>query len=492
MICVGACGAARLAGRKPRRRACIVFVLQGWGRPSCATPRTCTAQALATPLLEDVGHKLGVPRRAMVAASWASFWAARHLRSPANMAAVELPARCRRIHLATSLYNGQLFGWKSWACPGNSERTVHSGVIADDAGLSWAISLQADAQGFCEPAAFVRSTGPLQPALAALAAWARLHSADHLCVVDDASIADGWAPHELDRASDACAGQAPVRDVFQQLLQALPGVCVWRQDPWTSLVSFILSSNNNVKRIDKMVQAVRVHIGHRLPLGAMPADFPGPADAWADVACSSGLPSPSTLSRLPIEHLQTLGLGYRAKFLLNTAAAVVLAGSKAAAPADSVTAAAPGATVGSLDAGAFRWLHSLRAADPADQLHQLCALSGVGRKVADCVRLFGLDCRDVVPIDTHMWAIAKRELDPSLPTRTTLTPKMHDAAQALYVHRFGRHAGWAHSLLFAGELPDFRARLPELVLAHQAAYRAEQAEAKAGKKRARTSAHAGV
>ena len=484
---MAACGAARLADNTLRRKACMVFVLRGClGRPSCATPRTYTAQAVGLTLFEDGG-----PHKLVHAKSRWLFCGAASPTFPTNMAAVELPARCRRIHLATSLYNGQLFGWKSWACPGNSERTVHSGVIADDAGLSWAISLQADAQGFCVPAAYVRSAGPVQPALAALAAWARLDSADHLCVVDDASIVDGWAPHEPGRASDASASQPPVQgDVFQQLLQALPGVCVWRQDPWTSLVSFILSSNNNVKRIDKMVQAVRVHTGHRLLLGAMPADFPGPADAWTDVACSSGLPSPSTLSCLPIEHLQTLGLGYRAKFLLSTAAAVVLAGSQAPAPAHS--AAGAGAAMGSPDAGAFQWLHHLRATDPADQLCQLCALSGVGRKVADCVRLFGLDCRGVVPIDTHMWAIAKRELDSSLPARTTLTPKMHDTAQALYTRRFGRHAGWAHSLLFAGELPGFRARLPELVLARQAAYRAEQTDAKAGKKRARTAAQAEV
>lgn len=32
---------------------------------------------------------------------------------------------------------------------------------------------------------------------------------------------------------------------------------------------------------------------------------------------------------------------------------------------------------------------------------------GVGRKVADCIVLFSLNCRNIVPIDTHMlkWAV---------------------------------------------------------------------------------------
>lgn len=37
----------------------------------------------------------------------------------------------------------------------------------------------------------------------------------------------------------------------------------------------------------------------------------------------------------------------------------------------------------------------------------LTEFKGVGRKVADCIALFSLNCKGVVPIDTHMlkWAI---------------------------------------------------------------------------------------
>lgn len=39
----------------------------------------------------------------------------------------------------------------------------------------------------------------------------------------------------------------------------LPGVRVVRQDPWECLMSFICSSNNNVKRISLMLVHTRVH-----------------------------------------------------------------------------------------------------------------------------------------------------------------------------------------------------------------------------------------
>lgn len=35
-------------------------------------------------------------------------------------------------------------------------------------------------------------------------------------------------------------------------------------------------------------------------------------------------------------------------------------------------------------------------------------LKGIGRKVADCICLFSLSCHSSVPIDTHMFQIAKK------------------------------------------------------------------------------------
>lgn len=35
-------------------------------------------------------------------------------------------------------------------------------------------------------------------------------------------------------------------------------------------------------------------------------------------------------------------------------------------------------------------------------------------KVADCVALFSLDRKDIIPVDTHVWQIACRDFDQTL------------------------------------------------------------------------------
>lgn len=41
----------------------------------------------------------------------------------------------------------------------------------------------------------------------------------------------------------------------------------------------------------------------------------------------------------------------------------------------------------------------------------------------------------VVPVDTHVWSIAVRDIDPTLAETKSLTPKVHDKVNALFVER---------------------------------------------------------
>jgi len=91
---------------------------------------------------------------------------------------------------------------------------------------------------------------------------------------------------------------------------------------------------------------------------------------------------------------------------------------------------------------------------------QLQLLPGVGRKVADCVCVFSLDHADSIPVDTHVWDIAVRDYCPSLKSYKSLTPKVYEEVGDIFRIKFGAKAGWAHSVLFAAELPLFRASLP--------------------------------
>ena len=51
---------------------------------------------------------------------------------------------------------------------------------------------------------------------------------------------------------------------FAKVGQSLPGVRCLRQDPWDCAISFICSSNNNIKRIAQLVAALRNNYGAKI------------------------------------------------------------------------------------------------------------------------------------------------------------------------------------------------------------------------------------
>ncbi|KAF4134388.1 putative N-glycosylase/DNA lyase [Phytophthora infestans] len=91
---------------------------------------------------------------------------------------------------------------------------------------------------------------------------------------------------------------------------------------------------------------------------------------------------------------------------------------------------------------------------------ELMVFSGVGRKVADCVALFSLEKLEAIPVDTHVWQIACRELDSTLSDRKSITPSVYRMVEDLFRTRFAPQAGWAHSVLFAGDLSAFKPLVP--------------------------------
>ena len=72
-----------------------------------------------------------------------------------------------------------------------------------------------------------------------------------------------------------------------------------------------------------------------------------------------------------------LGLGYRARYLVRLTAEVEAAGYE-------------------------DWARRLRAAGSEEAMERLTGLYGVGKKVAQCVCLFGLHQVDAFPVDTHI------------------------------------------------------------------------------------------
>ena len=66
------------------------------------------------------------------------------------------------------------------------------------------------------------------------------------------------------------------------------------------------------------------------------------------------------------------------------------------------------------EGGGAAWLRGLREAPYQEASEALCALPGVGPKVAACVCLFSLDKHAAIPVDTHVWQLAARYYTPQL------------------------------------------------------------------------------
>ena len=161
---------------------------------------------------------------------------------------------------------------------------------------------------------------------------------------------------DSERDYEGLPGQFGWHGKMAEALRAARGLRVLRQDAWETVLSFILSANNNVGRIRALVAALSQRYG-------TPVETPG--------GVAYAIPTAEQLSRATEAELRALGTGYRAPYLVETSQMI---------------------------AAGFE-LDALRNV-PYEEAHQaLVGLKGVGDKVADCICLFGLSHSCAFPVD---------------------------------------------------------------------------------------------
>ncbi|XP_027569723.1 N-glycosylase/DNA lyase [Pipra filicauda] len=201
--------------------------------------------------------------------------------------------------------------------------------------------------------------------------------------------------------------------LFRKVAEDFPGVRVLRQDPIECLFSFICTSNNHISRITAMIERLCQAFGRHL--------------CSIDARPFHAFPSLSALTGTDAEaRLRALGFGYRAKFVSGSAQAI---------------AQGLGA----------EGLRQLRTAPYAEARKVLCALPGVGAKVADCVCLVSLDKAEAVPVDTHVWHIAQQRYGVAVGSKS-LTPRAYQEIGDFFRGLWGPRAGWAQAVLFCADL----------------------------------------
>ena len=202
---------------------------------------------------------------------------------------------------------------------------------------------------------------------------------------------------DLDRDYAQVAAEYVHIPEARRAIELYPGMRVMNQPTWEALVAFILSANNNVSRIRKLVTDLSQYLG---------------AEYEINGRSFFGFPSPAALLDCDEDELRALGAGYRAPFLIGTALAV---------------------------AEGFP-LDELREMDYEDAHELLTTLPGVGDKVADCVLLFGCGHASAFPVDVWVERLLKSWFGIECKDRT----KMMRIAR----ERLGDHAGLLQQFLF--------------------------------------------
>ena len=178
------------------------------------------------------------------------------------------------------------------------------------------------------------------------------------------------------------------------------GIRILRQDFWETVVSFIISQNNNIPRIKGCIENLSANFGEKI------GEYKG-REYFA-------IPTPEVMASLTAEDLSSVKLGYRASYLIKMAKQMIEQGGP-----ETVKE------------------RLLKADNPLDELQKFC---GIGPKVASCIALFGLSRTDAFPIDVWMRRVMTRLYG--------IDEKDVKGMQQYAQCHFGRYGGIAQQYLF--------------------------------------------
>ncbi len=155
--------------------------------------------------------------------------------------------------------------------------------------------------------------------------------------------------------------------ILREAVESTGTIRLLKQDHWIAAISFILSQNNNIKRITGLYNRLSAKYGHEVEPGRF------------------SFPTPEELSAATEEELRALGTGFRAPFIL-----------------DAVSKAS---LLDEIDDLSFD-----------EAMAALQTIKGIGPKVASCILIFSYQRREGFPLDVWMKKVMKEyypDKDPS-------------------------------------------------------------------------------
>jgi N-glycosylase/DNA lyase len=203
-------------------------------------------------------------------------------------------------------------------------------------------------------------------------------------------------------------------DYVRKALHKFKGLRIVRQVPWECLISFICATYKNIAAIELMLRKLSVKFGETRV-------FDG-HDFYL-------FPTIEKLAFASEKGLQGCGLGYRAKYVQETAKKI---------------------HNGNIN------LNGLKALPYLEARKLLVELPGVGLKVADCVLLFSLEKMEAFPVDVWVKRVILNHYQNHFPepivtkllSHDSLTNSAYQKLNAFGRSYFGQYAGYAQEYLY--------------------------------------------
>lgn len=210
---------------------------------------------------------------------------------------------------------------------------------------------------------------------------------------------------DLDRDYDKMQRKLMKIDTYMQnSIRYGKGIRILNQDLWETMISFIISANNNIPRIKGIIERLCKTYGEKMV-------YQG--------EIYHAFPTPEQLKDATIEDFRKMGLGFRDKRVYETTQAVL---------EKKVN------------------LEELSYQTDANEVREtLLTLSGVGPKVADCILLFSTLKRwEAFPIDVWVRRVMNELYIKNRDENKVSTKQI----EKLAYEKFGNMAGLAQQYLF--------------------------------------------
>lgn len=190
-----------------------------------------------------------------------------------------------------------------------------------------------------------------------------------------------------------------VDDYVKEAIKNTSGLRHLNQDFFETIISYIISANNNIPRISKSVNEISRRYGDKI-------EFEGKEYYL--------FPTPKQLENVSVEDYRSCGVGFRDKYIYDTVKRI---NSK------------------QID------LDKMQHMETAPLRKELLNLMGVGPKVADCILLFSCNREEVFPIDVWVERVMEKLY---FNEQTTTKKKILEYANL----HFGEDAGIIQQHLF--------------------------------------------